>query len=315
MPEGYPDNCKYAINSKPGALVYNSTNREQNYNGTAITEEDLTFTWESADNFNTAKENISVTINDRRKSELTSAADKDVLKPRAFEKDKWEGVCLPFSVSTQEAKRVFGDDYAVVTCDGLTEDDVLHFVRHANSYMEAGRPYLVKPSKNGTMSFRNVTIEGDMDLTTLAGDTKLVTDPSRFDVDIDNGEYTFKGIYMRETMPKGSYFVYNGDEENPNGLYRYNADAKIGGYRAYFQLQSGRDDATLMSSFSINDLKFDENDEETGIMVIAKDGSVTEIPSNSGIYTIDGQKLSDNPLDFNKLPSGIYIVGGKKFVK
>ena len=66
---------------------------------------------------------------------------------------------------------------------------------------------------------------------------------------------------------------------------------------------------------NINDLKFDENDEETGIMVITKDGSVTEIPSNSGIYTIDGQKLSDNPLDFNNLPSGIYIVGGKKFVK
>ena len=164
-------------------------------------------------------------------------------------------------------------------------------------------------------TFQNVTIEGEEDVRDYNGATYKVPNPKRFTVGVNNEEFIFKGVYMRETMPKGSYFVYNGDEEHPNGLYRYNADAKIGGYRAYFQLQSGRDDATLMSSFSINDLKFDENDEETGIMVIAKDGSVTEIPSNSGIYTIDGQKLSDNPLDFNKLPSGIYIVGGKKFVK
>ena len=310
VPEGYPDNCKYAINSKPGALVYNSTNREQNYNGTAITEEDLTFTWESADNFNTAKENISVTINDRRKSELTSAADKDVLKPRAFEKDKWEGVCLPFSVSTQEAKRVFGDDYAVVTCDGLTEDDVLHFVRHANSYMEAGRPYLVKPSKNGTMSFRNVTIEGDMDLTTLAGDTKLVTDPSRFDVDIDNGEYTFKGIYMRETMPKLSYFAKD------DGLYRYSADTKIGGYRAYFRKNTTASAGAKAMTFYVEDL-YDMNEEgdmPTGVLLV-EDDKVSVVAADVDTYNVNGQKIGSGADAINNAPHGVYIVNGRKLVK
>ena len=310
VPEGYPNNCKYAINSKPGALVYNSANREQNYNGTAIAEEDLTFTWESAANFNTAKENISVTINDRRKSELTSAADKDVLKPRAFEKDKWEGVCLPFSVSTQEAKRVFGDDYAVVTCDGLTENDVLHFVRHANSYMEAGRPYLVKPSKSGTMSFRNVTIEGDMDLTTLAGDTKLVTDPSRFDVDIDNGEYTFKGIYMRETMPKLSYFAKD------DGLYRYSADTKIGGYRAYFRKNTTASAGAKAMTFYVEDLydMDEEGDMPTGVLLI-EDDKVSVVAADVDTYNVNGQKVGSGADALNNAPHGVYIVNGRKLVK
>lgn len=310
VPEGYPDNCKYAINSKPGALVCNTSNQEKNYSGASANVEDLTFTWERAENFNALKENIVVTVNDRRKSELTSAEDKDVLKPRAFEKDKWEGVCLPFSVSTQEAKRVFGDDYAVVTCDGLTEDDVLHFVRHANSYMEAGRPYLVKPSKNGTMSFRNVTIEGDMDLTTLAGDTKLVTDPSRFDVDIDNGEYTFKGIYMRETMPKLSYFAKD------DGLYRYSEDTKIGGYRAYFRKNTTASAGAKAMTFYVEDL-YDMNEEgdmPTGVLLI-EDDKVSVVAADVDTYNVNGQKIGSGADAINNAPHGVYIVNGRKLVK
>ena len=326
VPVGFPDKCTYALDSTP-----NVQTQEKVWNGGATapgtdSESDITFTWDkSSTMFNSNVENLYVTINDRRNSEITGGVnagdDAGVLKPRTFTAGKWETFCLPFSVSEQEMTRVFGPDYVLVTCDGVYNDpasgvkDRILFTRHANGYAEAGRPYMVKPTQGGVFTFQNVTIEGEEDVRDYNGATYKVPNPKRFTVGVNNEEFIFKGVYMRETMPKGSYFVYNGDEENPNGLYRYNADAKIGGYRAYFQLQSGRDDATLMSSFSINDLKFDENDEETGIMVITKDGSVTEIPSNSGIYTIDGQKLSDNPLDFNKLPSGIYIVGGKKFVK
>ena len=329
VPVGFPDNCTYTLSSTPSSYSKNTQTQEKLWNRgetSAVVDpenpnpdDDFTFTWDkSSTMFNSNVENLYVTINDRRNSEI--ATDETLIK-RTFTAGKWETFCLPFSVSEQEMTRVFGEDYVLVTCDGVYNDpasgvkDRILFTRHANGYAEAGRPYMVKPTQDGEFTFQNVTIEGKEDVRDYNGATYKVPNPKRFTVGVNNEEFIFKGIYMRETMPKGSYFVYNGDEENPNGLYRYNADAKIGGYRAYFQLQSGRDDATLMSSFSINDLKFDENDEETGIMVIAKDGSVTEIPSNSGIYTIDGQKLSDNPLDFNKLPSGIYIVGGKKFVK
>ena len=329
VPVGFPDNCTYTLSSTPGSYNKNAQTQEKVWNGGATapgtdSESDITFTWDkSSTMFNSNVENLYVTINDRRNSELTntSYADRGILKPRTFTAGNWESICLPFSVSESEMKEVFGNDYVLVTCDGVYNDpangiqDRILFTRHANGYAEAGRPYLVKPSEPGTFKFKNVSIEGAESVTDYNGAVYKVPNPKRFTVGINNEEFIFKGVYMRETMPQGSYFVYNGDEEHPNGLYRYNADAKIGGYRAYFQLQSGRPEAALMSSFSIRDVKFAEADIETGILAINKDGSVTEIPRNAGIYTIDGQKLSDNPLDFNKLPSGIYIVDGKKYVR
>lgn len=313
VPAGYPDECKYSISSKPGALVYNTVNQEKNYAGDTADTEDLTFTWESAENFNTTKENVTITVNDRRKSELTneSFADRNTLKPRTLKADEWEGICLPFSVSEQEAKQVFGDRYAVVTCDGVTgPDDVLHFVRHGNAYIEAGRPYLVKPSQDCTLQFRNVTIEGGESISTLAGDTKLVTDPTRFDVDINNGEFTFKGIYMRETMPALSYFA------KEDGLYRYNADTKIGGYRAYFKNNQQQQAGAKALSFMIEDLYDMEEEGEvaTGIMLVDS-GILTVMPADADVYNINGQKVGTGASAVNNAPRGIYLINGKKIVK
>lgn len=313
VPVGYPDECKYKLTSKPGALEYNATNQERNYAGGSAEATDLTFTWESPSNFNTALENRVITINDRRKSELTSAADKDVLLPRTFTAGNWEGVCLPFSVSTQEAKRVFGDDYAVVTCDGVNEDGALHFVRHANTYMEAGRPYLVKPSQDGEFSFRNVTIGGDETVTKLDNSTVRMTDPSRFDVDINGGEYTFKGIYMRETMPRLSFFAMD------DGLYCYSKDAKIGGYRSYFHYNSVSDAGAKAMNFIIEDL-YDGSEEAentaTGMMLVDGEGeTVGFMPSDAVVYDVKGRSVGIGAKAFNAAPHGVYMINGKKIVK
>ena len=315
VPTGYPDECKYAITSKPGALVCNATNQEKNYAGGAVDAEDLTFTWESAENFNETKENLTITINDRRKSELTNEAyaDRGTLKPRKLKAGEWEGICLPFSVSEQEAKRVFGEGYAVVTCDGVTgSDNVLHFVRHGNAYIEAGRPYLVKPTKEDCiLQFKNVTIEGSETVSTLAGATKLVTDPTRFDVDINDGEFTFKGIYMRETMPKLSYFA------KEDGLYRYNADTKIGGYRAYFKYNRSEQTVGAKAlSFTIEDLYDleEEGDIATGILLISDD-QLEVMPADVNVYNLSGQKIATGASGINNAARGVYLINGKKVVK
>ena len=90
VPAGFPNNCKYAITSKPGALVYNATNQEKNYAGTTGAD-DLTFTWENPANFTSTLENRNITINDRRKSELTneSYADRGTRKARSFAAGNW----------------------------------------------------------------------------------------------------------------------------------------------------------------------------------------------------------------------------------
>ncbi len=360
VPTGFPDKCKYTLDSRPASYKFNSENQEKNWSGTAAattevtyrsgtqtapdaqtviddadmdggeyrtTTRDINFTWENAANFNATRENLVLTINDRRKSELTNdsySANKTMIKPRTFVANKWESICLPFSVSEQEMKRVFGDEYQLVASVGVISDvnPTLKFIRHAHAYIEAGRPYFVKPSKPGVFSFRNVTIEGG-NLSMEGGSTK-VTDLTRFNVNVNREEYIFKGTYMRETMPAGSFFMYEGDAEHSNGLYKYTVADKIGGYRAYFNKPNG--DTTkpsgiptaLFLDFNIEDYSNAAGVEPsvpTEVIAITPDGDFDIMPKNTGIYTIDGQKVSDNPLDFNNIAHGAYIINGKKYIK
>lgn len=371
VPEGFPDKCKYTLDSTPASYEFNAENQEKNWSGTAATSEvdyetgthttydaadpikgaqshitdnsvlsgsdyqepagrDIHFTWDtSSTRFTEDKENLVVTINDRRNSELTSSAaayteNKTKIKPRTFAAGIWESICLPFSVSEQEMTRVFGSGYELVTSEGVVSDEnpELKFVRHAHAYIEAGRPYFIKPKQPGIFSFRNVTIEGDQ--LAMEGSSTRVTDLTRFNVNVNREEYIFKGTYMRETMPEGSFFMYAGDNEHENGLYRYTTASKIGGYRAYFNYPGGsKTNPNSVSNAVFFEFKIEDrtkmtalpDEDPTEVIAISSDGSYDIMPKNAGIYTVDGQKVSDNPLDFNTLPSGLYVINGKKYIK
>lgn len=331
LPIGYPSECKFNISSKPGTLVYNPTNQEKVWNdadptsGTvAEAEADKTFTWaKTATIFNeVAAENLNLTINDRRYSELPGQSnagaggiDASTLVTRSMTADKWESLCLPFSVSEREMTRVFGGNYVLLTCDGVNDEQQLHFVRHANRYVEAGRPYLIKPTQNiASLTFHNVSIEGTTSVNKLAGGTTTVTDPSRFDVDV-NGEYTFMGTLYRTNLPQNSIFTNNGD-----GLYISTTatNGKIGGYRAFFKKKDVLSSTSLNLAFSYDDLTPEgvETDTPTGVIIVnGTTGSIHEVSKSDAIYNISGQKYSNNPLDLNGAPSGVYIVGGQTIIK
>lgn len=340
LPTGYPSACKYAITSEPGALVYNATNQEKNWSGAAassteteatydangiatdkaVSSRDINFTWDtSSTRFTENKENLIVTINDRRNSELTNESydDRNTMKARTFTANNWESLCLPFSVSEQEMTRVFGENYVLLTCDGVNDKQELHFVRHANRYVEAGRPYLIKPTQDiESLTFHNVSIEGTATVKNLAGDSDIkVTDPSRFNVNVNDGEFTFKGTLMRTTLPEKSIFAKG------EGLYISNtptAQAKIGGYRAFFYKENDSSSPSLSMAFTYDDLTPEAvyGDEPTGVIIVeGTTGSIREVSKSDAIYNVSGQKYSDNPLDLNGAPSGVYIIGGQTIIK
>lgn len=332
LPVGFPDECKYAANSKPGSLVYNDTNQEKNWSGSAakgnetnaiydadgIAEDktsglDINFTWDtSSTRFTANKENLVLTVNDRRNSEIGSDA---TIVNRAFTANEWESLCLPFSVSEREMKRVFGDGYVLLTCDGVNADNQLHFVRHANRYVEAGRPYLIKPTQNLTrLTFHNVSIEGTATVRNLADNADIkVTNPSRFDVSVNDDEFIFKGTLMRTTIPEKSIFAQN------EGLYITNAKGKIGGYRAFFEYQEDNNAQQSLSllAFDYDDMTPEAQEKQaTGVIIVdSNTGSISEVRRSDAIYNVNGQKLSDSPLNIGNMPRGVYVVGGNKYVK
>lgn len=57
------------------------------------------------------------------------------------------------------------------------------------------------------------------------------------------------------------------------------------------------------------------NGETTGIedLIIDADGQL--MPANGKVYNINGQLVSEDANSFLSLPSGIYIINGKKYIK
>ena len=112
-------------------------------------------------------------------------------------------------------------------------------------------------------------------------------------------------------------FTNNGD-----GLYistTPTASARIGGYRAFFKYnEESLAPASLNLAFAYDDLTPDAvaSGETTGIIIVdATIGSMREVGKNDAIYNVNGQKYSDNPLDLNNAPSGVYIIGGQTIIK
>ena len=74
-----------------------------------------------------------------------------------YPKDKWSAICLPFDLSVAEAQALFGDDYALeefkfAHYNESTDDITMFFGRvdmvNIQCPLEAGKPYLIKPSKD-----------------------------------------------------------------------------------------------------------------------------------------------------------------------
>ena len=59
-----------------------------------------------------------------------------------------------------------------------------------------------------------------------------------------------------------------------------------------------------------------QSGEATGVLIIdKKNDTIHNVRKSDAIYYLNGQKYSDNPLDLNTAPSGVYIVGGHTVIK
>lgn len=301
VPDGYPNESTYGLTWTGDAAdkawredvenIKTCTSWVGNRNAAEKAAEPLG--WQDANSFGTLKENVNIAIKD---AVATTGAT------RTLKANLWNSICLPFSVSEQEAQRVFGEDYFLLTAAGVDEKGQLHFERHAHQFIEAARPYLLKPKQDATLEFKNVTIEGNK---------STFLEPTRFNVEADG--YIFKGIYTQETMPKGSIIAGGSTPEN-TGLYSFTKPYNIGGYRAYFYLPTGQVSAKALT-FSIEDLNEDlSEDEATGIMYTETDGTVKTLSKNAKIYNTSGQLVGEGVEVLNRLSTGIYIVNGEKYV-
>ncbi len=260
---------------------------------------------------------VDVTLNDGENYSLHTEKNANVTLNRKFYKNRWNAICLPYSINRRQIEKVFGDGTMVVLMKKIeTSNKKVMFIEHANQDIIAGYPYLIFPTdKADTNKDDHSVIES---ITTRATFGKV--DSPLFSVGTDGITYpgaamqsdalVFKGTFTNTTLTEGSYVVTN------NGvLSRISKDGmNIRPYRSYiyFNRQTAGAKAILLQNMNVNGFENDE-DNTTGIENLLFESGI--LTHSADVYSIDGQLVRSKALNFNGLPKGVYIVNGKKYVK
>ena len=224
--------------------------------------------------------------------------------------NRWTTCVLPFSLNRQQVDAIFGPAYSAAYPQGTqilyfdrVEGNKVYFVRHAYNTIVAGKPFLIKPTKDVT-SINTAEIP-DYPYVTIEN-----TKPE--DWCTGNG-YTWASSYSYGmTVKEGDGFI------SKDGLFKnfVGKDGTLKGFRGYLKRTETQPGAKPTMLQVVNSSNVDgDNGETTGIedLIIDADGQL--MPANGKVYNINGQLVSEDANSFQSLPSGIYIINGKKYIK
>lgn len=203
--------------------------------------------------------------------------NSDITLNRTLVADKWNTLCVPFAISEEEIKANFGEGTLVEKLDAVNGNTV-NFADATS--IEAGVPYLIKPTVAGT----TYTFNGK----------DVIADAPKTE---GNADVTFQGIYSLTDITNGGTVKAAGVTEDGKVLF-VNADSKTKAFRCFFTLN---DNATISPAM----LKISIKGVETAINSIVMGNSNA---ADNAIYNLQGQRVNGN-----SLTKGIYIKNGKKF--
>lgn len=238
---------------------------------------------------------------------------------RSFEAGKWTTCVLPFSLNKHQVDAIFGTTYGITkNDDGSTTENTdgtqilyfdhvagnkAYFVRHAYNTIVAGKPFLIKPAKKVTSintaevtDYPYVTIENEKPAEWRAGN-----------------DYAWVSSYSNDmTVKEGDCFISNKDGHFKNFV---GDPGTLKGFRGYLKakLANGAKPQTLSVGMDSN-----VNEEGTSAIIgltIDADGNIVTGVADGKVYNVNGQVVSEDSRNFGALPSGVYVINGKKYVK
>lgn len=202
----------------------------------------------------------------------------NALPIRTLVADKWNTFCIPFNINVADGK-LCGIEAEIREYDHM-EGDVMMF-KEAKEIV-AGRPYLIRPNKDIKLGqFDNVRLTGP--------ELEKSGDESFYMI----GTYSNR-TFSEEESSQYLFLNANAEFKHPK------PGTTMKGMRAYFY---------CAPDVHASQIKVGFTDNSTDI----KDIEQNNIQANSQrIYTINGIYVGT---DKSALPKGIYIIGGKKYIK
>ena len=226
----------------------------------------------------------------------------------------WTTCVLPFSLNVHQVDAIFGDTYKSGNVNGTqilyfdrVENGKVYFVRHAYNTIVANKPFLIKPSKD-VESISTAAI-ADYPYVTIEATKNENGKPDDW---CTGNDYTWASSYSYGmTVQVGDGFI------SKDGLFKnfVGESGTLKGFRGYLKRLDTQGAKPIMLQVVSSSNVDGNNGETTGIedLIIDADGQL--MPANGKVYNINGQLVSEDANSFQSLPSGIYIINGKKYIK
>lgn len=215
--------------------------------------------------------------NENKANNIEAWEISDITLNRTLVANKWNTLCVPFAISEEEIKANFGEGTLVEKLDAVNGNTV-NFADATS--IEAGVPYLIKPTVAGTTyTFNGKEVSADAPKTE------------------GNADVTFQGIYSPTDITKNGTVKAAGVTEDGKVLF-VNPDSKTKAFRCFFTISDNASITPAMLKVSIKGV-------ETAINSIVMGNSNA---TDNAIYNLQGQRVNGN-----SLTKGIYIKNGKKF--
>lgn len=231
---------------------------------------------------------------------------------RTFKAGVWSTCVLPFSLNVSQVDAIFGDTYRfgnengteILYFDRVDENGKVWFVRHAYNTIVANKPFLIKPTKDverintaDCVEYPYVIIEAPKDGKPAAwcagSGYSWVSGYNNNEMYVGNGD----GFIAKD----GSFMTYTG------------SSAPLKGFRGYLKKDSGTA-AKILSVGVGSNVDSDNTTTLIDNLIIDNDANASQSIGDGKVYNINGQVVG-NGKSLNTLPSGVYIINGKKYIK
>lgn len=268
----------------------------------------------------------------------------EVYLHRTMNPGKWNSLVLPINLNVGQVMRMFGNQVRVSEFKGAIDANhpqriIFEPIKADQTdpdaiAIEAGKLYLVKPTADGGMP----TNQEEKELKYNGQTTKFTSYYTIAGVtfkkksEIDDNAYTgrvmgetgseeygtkqqvqFVGTYVNcstdNLIPANSYVLNGNNKGGTAGLWYYRTvPTKTKGFRGWLQTPANSQDSKGIE-YEIEGVVDQVNGDVTAI-----DGIEAEQQHNANIYNLNGQLVRQDATSTEGLPSGLYIVGGKKVV-
>lgn len=233
---------------------------------------------------------------------------------RTFKAGVWSTCVLPFSLNMSQVDAIFGDTYRfgnengteILYFDRVDENGKVWFVRHAYNTIVANKPFLIKPTKdvNGINTadcaeYPYVTIEAPEN-----------NKPADW---CSDGKYAWVSSYNNDmTLSTGDGYI-GGTSGN---FIQSNRDGvKVKGFRGFLKGLTSAAKTHVLSTMTASNTDGDGNTTFIDGLVVDGDGNFVPTATDGKVYSINGQLVGKDMKSLGSLPSGIYIINGKKYIK